>query len=84
MTVWMPATVATCAGLLPCAAVVLRAKNPIDRLVALELAAMLLSLALFLLAEAMQRSLFFDLGLTVALMSFGGGLVFTRFLERWL
>jgi multisubunit Na+/H+ antiporter MnhF subunit len=27
---------------------------------------------------------FIDLGLAVALLSFGGGLVFARFLERWM
>jgi multisubunit Na+/H+ antiporter MnhF subunit len=80
----MAGTLALCAGLLPCAMVCLRAKDPLERLVALQMAAVLVTLALVLLAEAMQRSLFLDLALTQALLSFGGGLVFARFMERWL
>ena len=81
---WVWAATATCAGLLPCAAICLRAKNAFDRLVALEMTGMLAALALIMLAEAMRRPLFFDAGLALALLSFGGGLVFARFLERWV
>jgi multicomponent Na+:H+ antiporter subunit F len=48
------------------------------------MASVLLTLALLTLAEAMQRPIFLDLALTQALLSFGGGLVFARFFERWL
>jgi multisubunit Na+/H+ antiporter MnhF subunit len=84
MSAWLGATMLTCLGLVPCAAICLRARNVFDRLIALEMAAMLSSLAMILLAEEMKRPLFFDLGLTLALLSFGGGLVFARFLERWV
>jgi multicomponent Na+:H+ antiporter subunit F len=84
VNVWLFGATLMCVGLLPCAAIALRAKDPFDRLVALEMAAMLASLALVLLAEAMQRSLFLDAALALALLSFGGGLVFVRFLERWV
>jgi multicomponent Na+:H+ antiporter subunit F len=36
------------------------------------------------LAQAYDRSIFFDLALALALLSFAGGLVFARFLERWI
>jgi multisubunit Na+/H+ antiporter MnhF subunit len=81
---WLAASFALCAGLIPCALLALRAKDPFDRLVALEMAATLVTLLLVTLAEAMQRPLFLDLALTQALLSFGGGLVFARSLERWL
>jgi multisubunit Na+/H+ antiporter MnhF subunit len=81
---WLAGTLALCAGLLPCAMVCLRAKDPMDRLVALEMGGVLLCLQLVLLAEGMQRPLFLDLALTQALLSFGGALVFARFLERWV
>lgn len=84
MTPWLAATIAICAGLVPCAAVCLRAPGTLARVVGLEAAGALTSLALILLAEEMQRSLFLDLGLTLALLSYGGGLVFARFFERWL
>jgi multisubunit Na+/H+ antiporter MnhF subunit len=37
-----------------------------------------------LLAEGYHRSFLFDLALMLALLSFGGGMVFVRFLELWL
>ena len=39
---------------------------------------------LVVLAEAFHRVPFVDLALTLALLAFGAGLVFARFLERWL
>jgi multicomponent Na+:H+ antiporter subunit F len=84
MSSWLIATFALCACLVPCGVVALRARGPFDRLVGLEMSAILVSLALVTLAEAMQRTLFLDLALAQALLSFGGGLVFARFMERWL
>ena len=84
MNAWLTGTFALSAGLLPCAAVALRADDAMERVVALEMASVLLTLALAMLAEAMQRPIFLDLALTQALLSFGGGLVFARFFERWL
>ena len=84
MNAWLAGTVAFCAGLLPCAAVALRADDLMERVVALEMASVLSTLCLVTLAEAMQRPLFLDLALAQALLSFGAGLVFARFTERWL
>ena len=84
MNAWLAGTVALTVALFPCAAVALRADDAMDRIVALEMAAAIVSLALILLAEAMQRSIFLDLGVTLAFLSFGGGLVFARFFERYL
>jgi len=84
MTAWLAGALALCAGIVPCAAIGLGARNPFDRLVALEMAAMLASLAMVLLAEAMRQPSFLDAGLTLALLSFGGSFVFVRFLERWV
>jgi multisubunit Na+/H+ antiporter MnhF subunit len=36
------------------------------------------------LAEAMHNANFLDIALALALLTFGSGLVFARFLERWL
>jgi multisubunit Na+/H+ antiporter MnhF subunit len=84
MNPWLASTVALTVSLFPCAAVCLRAPDPLERVVALEMGSAIVSLLLILLAEAMERSIFLDLGLTLALLSFGGGLVFARFFERWL
>ena len=37
-----------------------------------------------LLAQAYDRAIYFDLALALALLSFAGGMVFARFLERWI
>jgi multisubunit Na+/H+ antiporter MnhF subunit len=84
MSSWYAASLALCGGLFPCAWIALRAPEPFDRLVALEMASALSTLALVTLAEAMQRPLFLDLALAQALLSFGGGLVYAHFIERWL
>jgi multisubunit Na+/H+ antiporter MnhF subunit len=81
---WLAGTLALCGAFIPCAAVCLRAKDPMDRVVALEMAGVLLCLQLVLLAEGMQRPLFLDLALAQALLSFGAALVFAHFLERWV
>lgn len=71
------------AGLLPAGIAVFRG-DAVERLVALELAAVLVTLAVAALAIGMDRPAYLDLAVAGALLSFGGGLVFARFLERWL
>ena len=57
--------------------------TPINRLIGLELASAVMILMLMALAEYFDRDFLHDLALTQALLSFGGGLVFVRYLERW-
>jgi multicomponent Na+:H+ antiporter subunit F len=80
---WLVAAVALLAGLVPCAVVCLRG-NPMERLVGLEVAGNVDTLILLVLAEAYQQAILFDLAVVLAVLTFAGGLVFTRFLERWL
>jgi len=75
--------IALLAGLLPCGWVIW--KHPaIDGLVAFELASIITAGILLLLAEALNEAPMADLALALALLSFGGGLVYARFLERWV
>jgi multicomponent Na+:H+ antiporter subunit F len=83
MDEWTVAALALLAGLVPCGVVCLRG-GPVDRLVGLELAGTVDTLVLLLLAQAYDRAIYFDLALALALLSFAGGLVFARFLERWI
>lgn len=83
MNLWLAAAGAMSLAFVPCAFVVLRA-DVVDRVVGFEMSAACLSLVLLMLAEAYGRTIFFDLGLALSLLSYGGGLVFARFLERWL
>jgi multicomponent Na+:H+ antiporter subunit F len=58
--------------------------DTMDRVVALEMAGIMTTLILLLLTQGFQRMSLYDIALAAALLSFGGGLVFIRFLERWL
>lgn len=58
--------------------------SAMDRLAAIEAAATVVTLALLVLAQGFGRPAFFDVALVEAFLSFGGGLAFVRFLERWL
>jgi multisubunit Na+/H+ antiporter MnhF subunit len=80
---WLLGATALLFSLIPCGIVVFRG-DAMDRLVGLEMAGMIEVLIFILLAEGTHRVPFYDLALALALLAFGGGLVFARFLERWL
>jgi multicomponent Na+:H+ antiporter subunit F len=83
MNYWLWAALALLVALVPCLYV--SASKPVeDRLVALEFASCIVTLELMLMAEGFCRPAFYDLPLTLALLSFGAGMVFARFLQRWL
>jgi multicomponent Na+:H+ antiporter subunit F len=83
MNAWLTAAFALMLGLIPCG-IVCFTKDAVNRLIGLEGAATLIVLVMLCLAEGYQRNFLFDLALMLALLSFGGGMVFVRFLERWL
>jgi multisubunit Na+/H+ antiporter MnhF subunit len=58
--------------------------DAVSRLVALEAASSICVIILLVLCVDYHREPFVDLALTLALLTFGAGLVFARFLERWL
>jgi multicomponent Na+:H+ antiporter subunit F len=57
-------------------------RPPGDGLVALELAGMLVVLALLLISEGTQRQGFVDLAIVLAVMAFIGAIAFIRFIGR--
>jgi multisubunit Na+/H+ antiporter MnhF subunit len=83
MNLWLMAAVGMMLCLVPCAIVCFRGE-PTHRLVAQEMAGIIDVMILVLLAEGFHRPPFHDLALALSLLSFGAGLVFARFLERWL
>lgn len=83
MNVWLLAATVMLFCLVPCGIVAFKGEA-IDRLIGLEMAGLVEALLLILLAEGFHRLPFYDLALALALLAFGGGMVFVRFLERWL
>ncbi|HZD74890.1 MAG TPA: monovalent cation/H+ antiporter complex subunit F [Actinomycetota bacterium] len=82
MNEWLVAALALLAGLVLCGIVCLRGE-PTERLVGLTMSGNVEALVLLLLAVGYHRTVYLDLALSLALLTFAGGLVFTRFLERW-
>jgi len=80
---WLIAATVLLLGLIPCAVVMLRG-SAIEALVGLQMAGVLETVVLLLLAEGFHRPAFFDLALVLALLALAGGLVFARMLERWV
>lgn len=58
--------------------------DAVSRLIALEAGSSMCVVILLALGEAYHRVPFVDVALTLSLLTFGAGLVFARFLERWL
>lgn len=83
MNAWMLTAVVTSASLIPCAWACLRG-TPERRLVGLEMTGIIITILLVLLTMARRRPPFIDMPLTLALLTFGAGVVFARFLEKHL
>jgi multisubunit Na+/H+ antiporter MnhF subunit len=83
MNPWLIATCGVGACLIPCAVICLRGE-PEWRLVGFEMTGIVVAILMALFVAGTNRLVFMDLPLTQALLSFGGGLVFARFLEKHL
>ncbi|TMM13179.1 MAG: hypothetical protein E6F98_06640 [Actinobacteria bacterium] len=70
-------------GFVPLGIVAVRSR-PIDGLVALEAAGVLATLVLLCFAEGFHRSFEYGLAVVAAVASWTSGLIFARFLGRWL
>lgn len=70
-------------GYLPLGYVILR-HRPLDGVVALQLGGAIAVLVLLCFAAGFHRSFEYSLAIVAAVMSWVGGMVFARFLGRWL
>jgi multicomponent Na+:H+ antiporter subunit F len=77
------AATALLCGFVPLGVVAVRTRT-IDGLVALEAAGVLTVLVLLCFAEGFHRSFEFGVAVVAAVMSWASGLLFARFLGRWL
>jgi multisubunit Na+/H+ antiporter MnhF subunit len=83
MNVWELGAAVLGMAILPCVAVCVLATAS-EALVALELAGMLTTSALMLLAEGFHRQPFIDLAIVLGLLSLIGSLAFARLMEAEL
>lgn len=77
------AAIAMLLALIPAGAVLCRGDLPMA-VVAFEFITAVMVMVLALLAQAFQRPSLFELPVILAVLMFGGGLVFVRAMERWL
>jgi multicomponent Na+:H+ antiporter subunit F len=77
------AAIAMLIGTIPCGIVVLRCEI-MAAAVAYEAISSIIVMVLVLLSEGFGRPGEFELPVLLAVLLFGSGLVFVRFLERWL
>ncbi len=81
MNLWLAASAGISLTLLPCAFVCFRG-SPERRLVGIEMTSLLLTLLLVALTIAFGTQPFIDIALIMAILTFGGGLFYARFMER--
>ena len=81
MSIWLAASIALVAGLLPCTLACLRS-DAAGALAALNVAGATAVLALVTLTIAFTRQAFVDLAIVLAALSIGGSLAWIRYLER--
>jgi multisubunit Na+/H+ antiporter MnhF subunit len=81
MTLWLVCAAVLVAMLVPLAAVA-AVGTPDDGLVALELASVLVTVALLLMAEGLGRQILGDLAVILAVGAFAGSLAYAVLLER--
>jgi multisubunit Na+/H+ antiporter MnhF subunit len=82
VTLWLVAAGVLMLGVAPCAYLAIRGDAE-DGLVGLVAAGLVVTLVLLLLSVGFQRSIYGDVAVVVAVLSFSGGLVFVQYLERW-
>jgi len=83
VNVWEVAAEVMIFALLPLAWTAMRG-DPRLRLVSFFMTGVVITLLMMLLTMAFNRMPMMDLAIALALMSFGGGIVFARFFERHL
>ena len=83
MSAFVIAAIAMLVAVIPCGIVMLRGKV-MEAVVAYEAIGSVAIIVLVLLAQGFRRSAEFELPVLLAMLILGGGLVFVRFLERWL
>ena len=83
MNVWLWAAAACLLVLVPCIGRALRGST-FDRLLGMQLGGIVISLALVMLAEGFERSVYVDLAVVFGVLSFVGSLALVRFCERWV
>ena len=81
MSIWMAGVIVLVALLVPLAAVAALG-TPGDGLVALQMASVVATVALLLMAQALHREILADLALVLGVGSVVGGLAYATLLER--
>lgn len=80
---FLAAAIAMLLALVPTGIVIARG-DLVDAVVGYEFGTVVAVLVLMLIPQALGRAAIFEMPVLLALLAYGGGLVFVRALERWL
>jgi len=83
MNVWLITSLILLVTLIPVTIATMR-KNALDRLIGMSLGGIITTFCLIAIAVGTGRSIYIDVAMVVAFLSFAGAVAFSRFLERWL
>lgn len=83
MNIWMLSAICLLLVMFPCLWICLRA-SIFERFIGLQLAQTVAVLIMLMLSQVYSRDFYIDAALVLAVLSLASGLVFIRFLERWL
>jgi len=83
MNVWLITAFCLLITLIPVTIATLRG-DALDRLIGMALGGIIVTLGLISLAVGSGNSIYLDVAIVVAFLSFAGGVAFPHFLERWL
>jgi multicomponent Na+:H+ antiporter subunit F len=71
------------AGVMPCLIVVLPGKI-FRRFAAAQMSQIIVVVAIIVLTMCYDRMVYLDIGLSLSILALASGIVFARFLERWI
>jgi len=83
MNIWLIIAVIFLLEMIPCIIVAVIEKI-MERFVAFQMVQVMAVLVMLLLAQGFNRDIYFDLAVTMSVLALASGLVYARFLERWL
>jgi len=83
MNVWLITSLILLVTLIPVTIATMR-KNALDRLIGMSLGGIIATFCLIAISVGTGRTIYIDVAMVVAFLSFAGAVAFSRFLERWL
>jgi multicomponent Na+:H+ antiporter subunit F len=83
INIWLAFAAILLVGMVPCLIVCFR-EHIFESFIAMQMAQLLTIMVLLLIAKGFGRNIYYDVALSMAILATASGLVYARFLERWI